>query len=213
MKKSKSFTQYSSNGFAIRIYINTNGTFISRSKLVLYGENGKQYRINNKEKLKLRSKQYYIEHKEKLNLYHKRYREFNREKLKLQHKKYNIKHKEKLKLQSKQYNIEHKEELDFYNKQYRNMHKEERKQYRKNHHEKIRKYKYKRRGWGTPQPINKYFKNSHLHHLHLNGDHRICIYIPKDLHKSVWHAYNKPETMAIINKLAFEWLATQDIII
>ena len=212
MKKSKSFTQYSGDGFAIKIYINTNGTFISRSKLALYGENGKQYRINNKEKLKLRSKQYYIEHKEKLNLYHKQYRKSNREKLKLKHKKYNIKYKEKLKLQSKQYNIEHKEELDLYNKQYRDTHKKERKRYRKDNPEKSRKYKYKRRGWGTPQPINNWFENSHLHHLHLNRDHQICIYIPEVLHKSVWHAYNKPETMFKINRKALEWLATQDMI-
>lgn len=70
----------------------------------------------------------------------------------------------------------------------------------------------KRRGWAKPKSINQYFEGSHLHHTHLNGDTSICIYIPINLHESIYHAYNKPETMEKINKLAFEWLATCDVI-
>ena len=63
----------------------------------------------------------------------------------------------------------------------------------------------KRLDWGTPQPINIWFENSHCHHLHINNDHRTCIYIPVELHKSVWHAYNKLDTMIDINLKILQW--------
>lgn len=90
------------------------------------------------------------------------------------------------------------------------------KEYIKNNPEKAamynRKQHSKRRGWGNPQPINQPFEGAHLHHTHLNSDHQACIYIPAELHESASHAYNNPEKMEIINTLAFEWLATCDVI-
>ena len=80
------------------------------------------------------------------------------------------------------------------------------------HQKAMKKMHSRRRGFGTPNPINKPFQNSHMHHLHLNNDHTTCIYIPNELHTSVWHAYNNPERMEVINQLAFEWLATQDVV-
>lgn len=66
-----------------------------------------------------------------------------------------------------------------------------------------------RRGWKIPKPINKYFDGSHQHHTHRNGDHQETIFIPIELHKSIIHAHNRPETMNKINKIAFEWLERQ----
>ena len=83
------------------------------------------------------------------------------------------------------------------------------KRYRKTHPEIVRKCNYNRRvkkqSWLSPKPINSYFDGAHLHHLHIEGDHRIAIYIPAELHNSIYHAYNKLETMNKINKLAMEW--------
>ena len=206
MKNTKNFPQYSGDESAISVCIDNNGTFKNKSKLVLYDKKCKQYRINNKIKRIEYDKQYYKNNKEKIDKCKKQYYKNNKEKIKLTSKQYYIEHREEAKLQAKQYRKNNKEKCTKYNKQYYKNCPETMRKYRQ-------KTKAKRRGWRTPNPINKYFKNSHLHHLHLNNDHRIAIYIPIDLHKSIWHTYNRPETMVIINKLAFEWLATQDIII
>ena len=164
--------------------------------------NGYKYREENKEKEKFRCKQYRDAHKNES----KQYYEDNREAANLRSKQYYKDNKIEMNICSKQYHKNNKEKL-----------KLSAKQYYKNHPEVIRKNRNKtnakRKGWLSPQSINNWFENSHLHHLHLNENHRIAIYIPADLHKSVWHTYNRSETMAIINMLAFEWLATQDIII
>lgn len=86
--------------------------------------------------------------------------------------------------------------------------------WRKNNPEKVHQNLYKslniRKGWGMPQPLNEYFNDSHLHHLHLKNDnntvdHQIAIYIPRQLHHSIYHAYNKPETMIKINLAIMQW--------
>ena len=50
-------------------------------------------------------------------------------------------------------------------------------------------------------PINKIFKNSEGHHIDLN----YVLFIPKELHKSVWHSNIKDINMDEINNLAEEW--------
>lgn len=83
------------------------------------------------------------------------------------------------------------------------------KQWRFDNPQKVREHRHnqkaKRRGWGVPLPMNSYFKDSHLHHLHINGDHRTCIYVPVDLHTSMRHAWNSPDTMLEINIEIFKW--------
>lgn len=78
-----------------------------------------------------------------------------------------------------------------------------------NNPNKMREYDYKhqskRKGWQMPKPLNEYFEGSQLHHLHSGTDHQICIYIPIDLHKSVWHAHNKLDTMIDINLKVLQW--------
>lgn len=113
----------------------------------------------------------------------------------------------------KMYNKIHPENIKTKNKRYRKSHIKEitkqRKIYRKAHPEITRKWAYnmraRRKCWLLPKPINSYFDGAHLHHLHIDDDHRIAIYIPAELHNSIYHAYNKPETMNKINELAMEW--------
>lgn len=69
---------------------------------------------------------------------------------------------------------------------------------------KLREYD-RRSEWGI-EPLNKYFEGAHFHHLHINDNHSIGVYIPPELHKSLWHSYSDIDTMNEINKLSLEWL-------
>ena len=59
----------------------------------------------------------------------------------------------------------------------------------------------KRRGLGFEE-LNQEFDGSEAHHI--DGTH--VIFIPRELHRSVWHSQNKPETMNRINTKVFCWL-------
>lgn len=51
-------------------------------------------------------------------------------------------------------------------------------------------------------PLNEWFEGCEGHHI----DTQRVIYIPKELHHSVWHSVNLNINMDIINKLAFDYL-------
>lgn len=63
------------------------------------------------------------------------------------------------------------------------------------------------------RPINKKKEGLVFHHLHLetfNGiDRGIGIYIPAELHRSIWHNGEKMINMETINKAALLWLTEQ----
>jgi hypothetical protein len=69
----------------------------------------------------------------------------------------------------------------------------------------VNHYSYKRRRDLGYNPINVPFADSHYHHLHLNGDKDIGIYIPSELHKSVYHNSKTWQGMDEINNIAFNW--------
>jgi len=50
--------------------------------------------------------------------------------------------------------------------------------------------------------LNEEFEGSEAHHI----DTEHVVFIPKKLHRSVWHSQNKPDTMTKINTLVFCWL-------
>lgn len=50
--------------------------------------------------------------------------------------------------------------------------------------------------------INNWFLGSHGHHI----NHNDVILIPADIHGSIVHKLNEPNTMKIINKIAFDYL-------
>lgn len=52
-------------------------------------------------------------------------------------------------------------------------------------------------------PLNKPFPGCEGHHI----DHEYIVYIPKELHHSVYHCLSDERKMGAINALAFEWLA------
>ena len=63
-------------------------------------------------------------------------------------------------------------------------------------------------GWGW-NPINKWFEECEGHHLHINENHSIGIYIPKELHQSIRHRWTNKDLMNKINDATFEWYNEQ----
>ena len=74
-----------------------------------------------------------------------------------------------------------------------------------------RRRKAERRALGF-NPINSYFKDSHYHHLHLNGNKNIGLFIPASLHESLRHCSKTGRGMREINKASLLWLCEQSII-
>jgi len=74
------------------------------------------------------------------------------------------------------------------------------------HPEKLRlyaaKHKAKRRTLGFV-PMNTYFEGCEAHHL----DHDHIVYMPKALHRSIFHRQRDGQGMEKINALALQWLA------
>jgi len=185
--KTKSFTLFScvknNNYVSVVISIKENGTFASKNSIKFTNYKGKkeydkQYRLNNAHK----RKQYYNNNR-KIILNNKiKYYKINKEKILNNAKKYYINNKEKILERAKQYY-----------KSTPNKHKLW-----------ARRKNAKRKGWGI-NPINEPFENCHFHHLHINGDHSIGIYIPMDLHKGIYHSYKNEESMEKINKIAMDW--------
>ncbi|MCK5013377.1 MAG: hypothetical protein KAS66_06130 [Candidatus Omnitrophica bacterium] len=54
--------------------------------------------------------------------------------------------------------------------------------------------------------INTKFEDSDGHHLNKSD----VVFIPTELHKSIWHRQINPTSMKLINDVAFEWLCTQE---
>lgn len=71
-----------------------------------------------------------------------------------------------------------------------------------------RKYEHERRSLGF-SPINEYFHGSHFHHFIYTAtglrDTDLGVYIPKELHRSIWHNGNTGKGMKEINRCAIEW--------
>lgn len=60
----------------------------------------------------------------------------------------------------------------------------------------------KRKGRLGFEPINELFEGCEGHHI----DENHIIFIPKELHRSIWHSLDKPETMDKINTKALLWV-------
>jgi len=97
-----------------------------------------------------------------------------------------------------------------YRKQYREQNKEKHRQSVKtwieNHREQRRELKRKsqskrRRGLDFI-PLNEWFEGSDAHHI----DKTYVIYIPKEVHQSIYHSVLKNINMDEINAMAFNYL-------
>lgn len=77
----------------------------------------------------------------------------------------------------------------------------------------FRRMNYKRKQWGF-NPINESFDGAEFHHLHRdlegNEDHEIGLFIPKELHRSVYHNWKSWVGMEAVNELALNWYKSQN---
>jgi len=115
---------------------------------------------------------------------------------------------------NKEYRKGHLKETREYNKQYKAKHKKEIKEYRASHKEEAKQYlrtpagkkANKRHSSRHRQlgfiPLNDYFEGSESHHM----NKEFVVYIPKEMHRSVWHCLKTRQGMAKINTLAFKYL-------
>lgn len=142
-------------------------------------------------------KKYYQEHREEILARVKEYtnRSEVKQQITEQKRKYYQKERERLLERSKKYNNEHKKE-----------HNKTTKKWCKNHPERTReslkKHWHKRERNLGFIPLNEFFVGSEAHHI----DFECVVYIPKELHRSIWHNIHTGQGITEINDKAFEWL-------
>lgn len=208
-----------------------------REKVLKYK---KEYGETHKEEKKEYNHNYNIEHREKLtekkrvlrnnnpekySEIWRKYHETNKEERNLKHRAYWKTYKEANRNQilekSRIYESENRDELNArkrkkYNENIEAM-REKRVIYFKKYYyttsgkANYRKYAKCRRALGY-SPINSSFEGSHYHHLHLNGNKSIGLFIPSDIHYSIPHNGKTGNGMKEMNKAALLWLCDQSVI-
>ena len=140
-----------------------------------------KYRADNHEKIKEYNTKYRIDNHGKVKDYNIKYYIENCEKLKAIQVKYCTENPEKVKESTAKWRAENPEKLK----------------------ESNAKHKSKRRCMGYI-PLNKSFDGAEGHHI--GRDY--VIFIPKELHRSMYHNFFKRTNMKEINALAFDYLCT-----
>ena len=163
-----------------------------------------------KEKEREHKKQFYQEHRKEILAREKQYWQKHKEERLAHIKAYRQEHKEEILARHKQYYQEHREEILAHRKQYYEQNKDKQKQLVKawceNHREQRREIERKKsskrqRSLGFI-PLNKYFEGCEAHHI----NQKYIIYIPRELHQSIYHDLMRGTNMLIINALAVEYL-------
>jgi hypothetical protein len=149
----------------------------------------KEYRLKNKKQIKEKSRIYYLKHEKKF----KKYYQENKEKIAINQKKWYQKNKEKIISTSRKWALKNPEKVMSIKKNWE-----------QNNIEKVRSHGiksiFRRKNW-TSIPFNAFFEGAVGHHY----DKFHIIWIPKELHKSVWHNLETGKNMTKINDLAFAW--------
>ena len=147
---------------------------------------------------------------------HKKYEQSD--KGKKNHKRYgqSIKGKISSRKAQKQYrqSEEGKAYYERYQKEYKQYHKEQAKEYQKKCYQSPKgkrsriESNARRRQLGFI-PLNEPFEGCEGHHIDIER----VIYIPKKLHRSIWHSISSGVGMDKINKLAFDYLRIENEVI
>ena len=168
-------------------------------------EYNKKYYKEHRNEMAEYDKKYQQNHRDRIAEYQKKYREEHRNEILAHYKE----HRDEILAHRKQYYKEHRDEKLAYYKQWyeqnKKKHKQQIKAWRENHieqyRERVRKSKFKRRKLGFV-PLNKPFKESEAHHICLT----FVIYMPKNMHRSIYHSIWTGKNMVLINNLAFDYL-------
>lgn len=144
---------------------------------------------------------YYINNKESIKEKRKIYLLKNKEHTQKQTKLYRQTHKKQLRQKQIEYKPQHNKNC----KNYRLKNPTQIKDWRKNNRGKMHKIsnrqQAKRRNLGFIE-LNNWFEGSEAHHI----DKECVVYIPKKLHRSIYHNIYTGYNMAEINDKVFEWL-------
>lgn len=146
-------------------------------------------------------------HLREANIRNKRWKKQHPEKVKVVRRRYREKHREEIKAYKREYYKKHREEVDASNQKYAKQHIEEVKKigqkYRRTSKGKkaIRRHNSKHRQLGF-NPLNKPFDGCEAHHINFND----VVYIPKGVHRSIWHSIWSGKNTGKINQLAFQFL-------
>lgn len=118
-------------------------------------------------------------------------------------KRYRKEHPDKARATTKKWTDEHREQVRKKAKEWLDNHPGFEQRYRQTESgkERKRKIEFKRRQFGF-YPLNNSFPGSEGHHI----DMIRVIYIPKKMHRSVWHSILQNVNMGKINKLAVDFL-------
>ena len=140
-------------------------------------------------------------------------------------KKYCIEHIEEHRERSRKYYNEHTEQTLERVRKYQREHREQMNEYRrKRYREHVEEEReYMKEWWQTPNgkalarmhnasrrelgfiPLNEYFLDSVAHHI----DEDYIIYIPKELHHSIWHNLKTGQGMEDINAISFHYVSEE----
>lgn len=150
---------------------------------------------------------YRLEHPEQVKESQKKWRLIHREYI----RQYQVTHKKQANRATKKWRLAHPEETKEGDKKYYLVHKkqviEKKKQYGRTlkGKEVNRKHHAIRKNFGFI-PLNKPSLGTEGHHI----DKERVIYIPKGMHRSIWHSVLNNINMNKINRLAFNWLKTKE---
>jgi hypothetical protein len=164
----------------------------------------------NPEKIKEQSKKYREKNPEKVKEQNRKYKEENAENIKAGERKHYEENCENIKERSKKYREVNPEKVKEKNRKWREENPEYNKKYRKSPAGKAtkRKANNKRRAFGF-NPINEYFEGSEYHHLHYdqygNEDRAIGLFIPAELHRSIYHDSETGQGIKEIEAVAWKW--------
>ena len=133
--------------------------------------------------------------------YNKEYHHKNKELESTRCRKYYKEHAEKRKKEAKEWALQHPGRYNLYMKSYL-------KSYFKTPKGKLhkRKMEYERRGLKY-KPLNERFDGAECHHV----DKETVIYLPKEMHKLIWHSLKRNINMEAINAIAFFFILQQNI--
>ncbi len=181
-------------------------------------ERTKEWYNKNHDVVLEKAKLYRIAHRDQILKNALVYAKKNHDRVLIWKRNYYANHREGILEKQKQNPEQYREAARAWRTKNKERYLETRRRYKKSEKGRVYVYRsnYRRRRLLGYSPINKKFKDADFHHLHLNMDvgmdHSIGIYIPTELHKSIFHSWKTGTGMREINKLALDWLATQSTI-
>jgi len=151
-------------------------------------------------------KEYYQKHRDEMLAHRKQYYKEHRDEMLASMRKYYKEHRDEISAYGKQWYETHRDEILAHYKEHRDeisaYDKRWRKQNKDRWHEIVKKCNSKRKRSLGFVPLNKPFEGSEAHHICLT----FVIYIPREMHRSIYHNIWTGKNMDEINTLAFDYL-------